>query len=108
MGNTDVAELVVSRPSEQVLAAVKAVLTDAEALTIVSLDEAAGEIAADVDRSWKSFGERIYVSVESGTAGQTRLMLQSKSSFRPTLVDWGKNRENLEWLVQAVKERLNI
>jgi len=84
-----------------------AVLSDAEAISIVSVDETLGEIAADVDRSRKSLGERIDISVESIGPSETKLWLQSKG-VRPALLDWGKNRKNLDWLVEAVKERLNI
>lgn len=107
MANSAVRELVVPKSNDQVFSAAFAVLSDAEAVSIVSADEALGEIAADVDRSGKSFGERLDVSVEPSGAAETSLWLRSKSSRR-TLWDWGKNRENVEWLVEAITAHLQI
>ena len=106
MANSAMRELVIRNSAEQVFAVALTVLSEAEAISIVDADEAGREIAADVDRSNKSFGERLDVSVESLAQGETRLLLRSKSSFWATMWDWGKNRQNVEWLAQAVEAQL--
>lgn len=100
--------LVVRQPPDEVFAVVRQVLSEVEGLSMKWVDEEIGEIALTGAWSWKSFGERVYVSVESIGRAETRLWLRSKSAFKPTLVDWGKNRENVDTLVKLMKTHLQI
>lgn len=46
--------------------------------------------------SWESWGEKITVRVFDNQDGNTRLIIHSKSALPTTLIDWGKNRQNVQ------------
>lgn len=80
-----------------------------EALVIVrgriSLrDQAEGRLAATIPFSFKSFGETVQVEV-SGVDGDIRIQVKSASRLPTTLVDWGKNDDNVtrfgDWLTKT-------
>jgi hypothetical protein len=57
-------------------------------------DSVAGRIAATMPMSFKSFGETVNVEI-SGSDGDVRVGIESISRLRTTLLDWGKNSENV-------------
>jgi hypothetical protein len=70
------------------------------------------EVAPDRDRlavkaktrlSWKSFGEEITLYFEPSAKGRVRISVTSQPLFERTLVDYGKNRENLRLVCDALR-----
>lgn len=55
-----------------------------------------GIIKADVSMSPKSWGERIHITCSSLSPNLSIIEVSSQSRWTSTLVDWGKNKENIE------------
>lgn len=56
--------------------------------------------------SWKSFGELVEVSVKPNGGNKTLIEITSKPSLPTTMVDYGKNQENVEALVGFLRQRI--
>lgn len=54
-----------------------------------------------VGTSWSSWGEVLRITAHPGTSG-TDVSIESRSRLRATLVDWGKNRRNVDAVRDAV------
>lgn len=67
------------------------------------LDEEAGKILASSGISWESFGEKVNVELEDLGNQQTLVKLSSKSKFPITIVDWGKNNENVKKIIEGLQ-----
>jgi len=67
---------------------------------IRSRDETAGRLDAVFPISWRSWGERVGVDVR-GVDGDVLVQIKSRSSL-PTLIDWGKNADNVRRFLSAV------
>jgi hypothetical protein len=63
-----------------------------------------GRVAARTSMSWQSFGEGVEVLLEP-RAGSYGVEVQSWSRLPTTLVDWGKNKQNVEDLLEALSRR---
>jgi hypothetical protein len=66
----------------------------------VAIDPAEMTASADVARTWKSFGEHVFLSVRQ-VAGGTHVNVRS-ACLRRQLVDYGKNRENVRFVLGSV------
>jgi hypothetical protein len=64
-------------------------------------DQAAGQLEAVVPISWRSWGENIRVDL-AGVDGDVLVQVKSKSTLRTTLIDWGKNAENVRRFLGAL------
>lgn len=73
----------------------------ADGFRIVRNDPLRGVIVARVSPTWKSFGETLRVTIRR-TSGGSEVCLSSKPRVPFTLMDQGKNEQNLELL----RERL--
>jgi hypothetical protein len=71
---------------------------------IVGEDRDRRTIAARVPFSFKSWGEVVTVQL-SGVDGDVRVDVASQSSWRMTLGDWGKNRHNVDLVLQFLNAR---
>lgn len=65
-------------------------------VVIQQADSANGEIVARTGASLQSFGEIISVQLRSAGTDQTDVYIRSASAVQTTLVDWGKNQQNLD------------
>jgi hypothetical protein len=65
-------------------------------------DLAAGQIRARAGVTARSWGENIYVCIDA----EDRVDITSKSRFPLTLVDWGKNRSNVERIFTRLESLL--
>ena len=65
-------------------------------------DLAAGHISARARVNFRSWGENIHVCVDS----EDRVDITSKSRYPLTLVDWGKNRWNVERIFTRLESLL--
>jgi hypothetical protein len=74
-------------------------------LQVVQSDRDLGHLFARAGVSWLSWGENIWVSLTEVSQGRTRVAIVSTTKFG--LVDWGKSRDNVESLLQALSSLLN-
>lgn len=66
------------------------------AWSITEINKRDGIIKADVSMSLKSWGERIHITCSSLSPNLSVIEVSSRSRWASTLVDWGKNKENVE------------
>lgn len=89
------ASVALALPPEEALARCRAALEANRHFRDVRVDPASGTVNARSRMSWASFGEVIECRVQPGDGGST-LEIRSRSAVRSTIVDYGKNRENVE------------
>jgi hypothetical protein len=65
---------------------------------VKTFDEKHGLIIAKTGISWKSFGEILFVTVKKDNGNIVRVKIESKPALATTMVDYGKNLENVEKL----------
>ncbi len=58
--------------------------------------------------SWKSFGELVYLSLKSAGENKTVIEIKSKPKIPTTLVDYGKNKENVERIAAFIRKEAGI
>ncbi len=73
-------------------------------LKVTSADPATGLITMTSGFSFSSWGEKVSVNVGQVTEGSIQVDIQSKLKFG--LVDWGKNKKNLNKLFFGVEQAL--
>jgi len=71
---------------------------------ITHADRDAGIIEAESGQTWKSWGERIAAQIVAVESGTSRLTLTSRSAVKTTLVDFGKNQENILAVLSVLPE----
>jgi hypothetical protein len=67
-----------------------------------------GVIEAEASRSWRSFGEKITVTLSSGESGKVFITVSSRPKVSVTVIDFSKNFENVQLIIQAVEKRLKL
>jgi hypothetical protein len=58
--------------------------------------------------SWKSFGERIRVELRPTGSGRTEVQVESRSTYRNTLLDFGRNAENVSLVLATLKPQPSL
>ena len=92
---------------EVVFAALKNVVRQINGFNVENISDSEMSIAIDVGFSFKSNGENIYISVLSSSDHDSMLSIISES--KSAVIDWGKNAENLNTIVDALhKELINF
>jgi hypothetical protein len=66
-----------------------------------------GIIEADVGRSWRSFGEKITITLSHGQKGKAFATVSSRPKVSLTVIDFSKNFENVQLIIQELKNYLN-
>jgi hypothetical protein len=64
------------------------------------------ELAVNVPAALRSWGERVSCTVEPTGSG-SRIVVHSRSRVSTTLFDWGKNGDNVEQVIVALRQLLN-
>ena len=64
-------------------------------------DQAAGRLDAIFPISWRSWGESVGVNV-LGVDGDALVHIKSRSALPTTLIDWGKNGDNVRRFLAAL------
>ena len=64
-------------------------------------DQATGRLKAVFPISWRSWGEKVGVDV-LGVDGDVLVQIKSRSSLPTTLIEWGKNADNVRGFLTAV------
>jgi len=65
-----------------------------------------GIIEVETRRSWKTFGEKITVTLLKRRNRKVLVTISSKPRIFTTMLDYSKNFENLERIIQGIKDRL--
>jgi hypothetical protein len=84
-----------SMDAKQAFDLVLAGLEQVRKCEVTHADRETGIIEAESGQTWKSWGERIAAQIVALESGKTRLTLTSRSAVKTTLVDFGKNQENI-------------
>ena len=61
-------------------------------------------IVASTLASIRSFGERIYISIEEAGTTKTSIKVESQTKFIFQIFDWGKNKENKIRFINLIKD----
>jgi hypothetical protein len=67
------------------------------------VDKESGLIIAKTKTSWKSFGERITISLHETAAETTAITIESAPTVTTTMVDYGKGYQNVETVLDQLK-----
>jgi len=89
-------------PYEKVFGEAEGALKDA-GFKVKNADKGKGVIEASAGMSWKSWGEKIKVSIRKSGEG-TEVEIESREKAQ--LVDYGKGSENIRKFFEALKKRL--
>lgn len=66
-------------------------------MSVVRSDQAAGVIEARTRMSWASWGENVRVTIQARGSGHAHATVSS--SLKMQLVDWGRNKRNVDRLL---------
>ena len=80
-------------------------LASIQCCAIEKKDLSQGKIVAKAGTSLRSWGEVITFDIEQVDAWRTRVRVSSKPSIPTTIIDWGKNLENVQKIAQYLRER---
>jgi hypothetical protein len=72
-----------------------------------SVDSGAGKIHAQAGMTWKSWGESIDVSIVPGSAGGSVVTVESRPAMSSTILDYGRNLENVETIARSIEDLRN-
>lgn len=72
----------------------------AEGMRILVADAARGVVDASVPLSWASWGENVHISVGVDQAGG--VVVSMSSGLKAAIVDWGRNRRNIERVFERI------
>lgn len=67
-----------------------------------SLDSGPGQVSALISISVTSWGEQVTVSVSEASEG-TVIDIHSKSRFPLQVIDWGRNKRNVERVAEGLQ-----
>ena len=94
-------EIEVQGSYAQVLADISQVITNLEA-RVTGMDLQNGLIRIKTSAGMKSWGERITISFQETTGGIYKIGLESECVFPLTFSDGGKNKRNLQEIVEQL------
>jgi hypothetical protein len=72
-------------------------------VSIRSADSAGALIKAEIPMSWESHGERLVVRLKSRGPRSTEVVVKSSPKLPTTLFDGGKNRQNVDLVIDSLK-----
>jgi hypothetical protein len=70
---------------------------------IIEENRAQGRIIVITGINWKTWGDRILFEITKINNGHSQIKVSSRPNARTTLVDYGKNLENVEILISFLK-----
>ena len=88
--------MVVNGSKEKLFQLALSSLANLDKLEIKGQDPEQGIVEAETGQTWKSWGEQVRIRFESVSPDQTRIEVASRSAVSTTLIDFGKNRENVQ------------
>lgn len=100
--------MLIDRPVSEVAKACRDAALTIRKAQLLTKSQSETEIAVKVGMSWKSFGERINISIKSNAKGQSLVTIASTPSYSRTTLDYGKNFEDVELICHALSQRFNL
>lgn len=91
-------------PYEKVFGEAENALKDA-GFKVKNTDKGKGVIEASAGMSWKSWGEKIKVTIRK-SEGREGAEVEIESKEKAQLIDYGKGSENIRKFFEALKKRL--
>lgn len=91
-------------PYEKVFGEAENALKDA-GFKVKNTDKGKGVIEASASMSWKSWGEKIIVTIRK-SGGREGAEVEIESKEKAQLIDYGKGSENIRKFFEALKKRL--
>ncbi|MGE0058428.1 MAG: hypothetical protein AB7T32_10640 [Dehalococcoidia bacterium] len=101
------ATLTINVPLDEAWPVIVDIMRNAKARAL-TVDDANHVIEAKAGTSIFSWGENVTVEARSYGPTQTEVTISSASSFKLTLIDYGKNKGNVEQLTNRLRERLPV
>ncbi len=101
------ATLTIDKPLDEAWPVIVDIMHSAHARNL-AFDDAKHVIDAKAGTSIFSWGENVTVEARAYGPSQTEVTIRSVSSFKLTLIDYGKNKGNVEQLTNRLKERLPV
>jgi hypothetical protein len=74
---------------------------------ILEHDRSKGKITAKTGLNWKTWGDTITFNIKKTGKEHLKISVSSRPTARTTLVDYGKNLENVEKIISFVKNHKN-
>ncbi len=83
------------------------VLESFDGASLVLRDAGQLKVAGRTPRTWRSAGEHIQIVIRQLSAGQSRIWILSRPIARTSIIDCGKNLENVVLMKEAIQARLS-
>lgn len=90
---------------EDAITACQSSLLELKYCTITHTDMELGVIHAQTKTTWKSFGEKIMLTVSTAEPDLCKITISSRPALKTTLVDYGKNVENVRSIINSLRSR---
>lgn len=87
---------------ETVMRAVMEAIPSIDGMTVVNCDELNGQVTVSSGISMASWGEDITIHLNKLSATRTQMLIQSGAKVGTTLIDMGKNKKNVDNIINAV------
>ncbi len=75
---------------------------------IKEADQLSGRIIAKAGLNWKTWSDTIIFIIHRTEEGATHVELSSRPTARTTIVDFGKNLENVETIITFLRHSLEL
>lgn len=92
---------------DRAIAICREAILSIKSCSVVNENVPVGTITAKAGLSWKSFGEIIKISVEQKSNQETDIEISSEPIYSPTIMDYGKNSENVEKICAFLTQSVN-
>lgn len=102
LGVHQVQTLTLAQPFEEALKSCEAAVSQLPKCGVLSTDVEMGVIRAEVGTTWKSFGESVMLTASPLSDTECKVTISSKPKVSTTVVDYGKNAENMRVLLAAL------
>lgn len=100
-------EITIDQDADKAFELCKLALLSVEKSTLKIEDIKTGKLASKVGISWKSFGENLTISIARLSDSQSKIEITSSPVVTTTLVDYGKNLENVATVLNYLKLKLS-
>ena len=79
-------------------------LNSIKSCRILKKSQKEGALDAKIGASWKSWGELVSIRLRESSNGIIDVEISSKSAVRTTILDYGKNLDNIEKIARIIRE----
>ena len=108
LGVHQVQAVTLDQPFDDAYATCQFTLEELAKCKITQQDKELGIIRAEITATWKSFGENILLTVSPDGTDLSKVTISSKPTVTTTIVDYGKNAENMRAIIELLQKRATI